>query len=94
VPELERARFEQLRGRSPTSAPRLSKLAGALADLDALASFAEVAHRHDYVRPTVDDGAVIDLVDARHPVVETMLEPGAFVPNDVTLDSRARGCCW
>ena len=88
VREIEAARFEQLRAKVAESAPRLSRLSVALADLDALASFAETAHRRDYVRPTVDDGAVIDLKDSRHPVVETVLEPGAFVPNDVLLDMQ------
>ncbi len=86
VRELEAARFEQLRKRVADNATRLSRLAGTLADVDALSAFAETAHRHHYVRPTVDDGTVIELTDSRHPVVETMLEPGAFVPNDVTLD--------
>ncbi len=86
VREIEVARFEQLRARVAESAARLSRLAGTLADLDALAAFAEVAHRCDYTRPVVDDGTVLALKDSRHPVVETMLEPGAFVPNDVTLD--------
>jgi DNA mismatch repair protein MutS len=31
---------------------------------------------------------MIELEEARHPVVETALEPGAFVPNDVTLDAK------
>ena len=86
--EIERTRFDELRGRVAAQLTRLSKLANTLADADALAAFAEVAHRHDYTRPEVDDGPVIELVDARHPVVETMLEPGAYVPNDVTLDQQ------
>jgi len=84
--ELERARYEQLRGKVADAVGRLSKLANQLADLDAIAALAEVAHRHDYTRPIVDESGVIDLRDARHPVVETMLEPGAFVPNDIKLE--------
>ncbi|MEZ4391302.1 MAG: DNA mismatch repair protein MutS [Polyangiales bacterium] len=86
--EIERARFEELRARVAANLGRLSKLANTLADADALSAFAEVAHRHDYTRPVVDDGLVIELIDARHPVVETMLEPGAYVPNDVSLDQQ------
>ncbi len=88
--ELERTRFEQLRGKVAESIAKLSRLANQLADLDALSAFAEVAHRRDYTRPIFDDGTVIDLRDARHPVVETMLEPGAFVPNDITLDQQGK----
>jgi DNA mismatch repair protein MutS len=32
---------------------------------------------------------VIDLADARHPVVERLAAAGAFVPNDVRLDPTA-----
>ena len=60
--------------------------ARALATLDVLTGFAEVAERHGYVRPTVDDSAVLDIVDGRHPVVERMLPAGeAFIPNSVRL---------
>ncbi len=88
VKALETERFEQLRARVAEAVGRLSRLANALADLDALGSLAEVAHRHDYVRPLVDDGVLLAFTEARHPVVEGMLEPGAFVPNDVTLDQK------
>jgi DNA mismatch repair protein MutS len=42
-----------------------------------------------YCRPEVDDGGIIDLTDARHPVVERLAAAGAFVPNDVRLDPAA-----
>lgn len=87
---LETERFEQLRSRVAASVARISKVASSLADLDALTSLAEVAHRYDYVRPVVDDGGLLALSEARHPVVETMLEPGAFVPNDVSLDPQGK----
>ena len=57
--------------------------------VDTLAALAEVAHRAGYCRPDVDDSGVIDLVDARHPVVERLAAAGAFVPNDVRLDPAA-----
>jgi DNA mismatch repair protein MutS len=85
---LEAERFEALVREVARLATPLCRLASSLADLDALAAFAEVAHRCDYVRPEVDDGAGIELQECRHPVVESVLEPGAFVPNDVTLDAR------
>jgi len=54
--------------------------------LDACAGLAEVAARRGYCRPIVDDGLVIALTDARHPVIEAMLPAGTFVPNDCRLD--------
>ncbi|HEY5921077.1 MAG TPA: DNA mismatch repair protein MutS, partial [Kofleriaceae bacterium] len=68
-------------------AARISAAGAALAILDVCASLADVAARRGYCRPVVDDGLVIDLVDARHPVIESMLPPGSFVPNDCRLDA-------
>jgi DNA mismatch repair protein MutS len=56
------------------------------------ASLAEVAHRHDWVRPEVDDSLALELVEARHPVVERLMPSGErFVPNDVALSADKDG---
>jgi DNA mismatch repair protein MutS len=70
-------------------AGKISGAGAALAILDVCASLADVAARRGYCRPVVDDGLVIDLVDARHPVIEAMLPAGSFVPNDCRLDTEA-----
>ncbi len=84
---LEQEFFEALRKRVAQHASRLFALAGSIADLDVHASFAEVAHRYDYARPTVDDSLALDFRDLRHPVVERLSASGTFVPNDVSLDA-------
>ncbi|MBX3234063.1 MAG: DNA mismatch repair protein MutS [Labilithrix sp.] len=66
---------------------RLRAVANRLATIDVASALAEVAHRDDYTRPEVDDSLALDLVDARHPVVERLAAAGRFVPNDVTLDA-------
>jgi len=68
---------------------RIQKSAAALADLDALASLAEVAEKYNYIRPAVDDGDVLEIRDGRHPVVERMPLAEGFVPNDVLMDRGA-----
>ena len=70
-------------------APKISAAGAALAILDACASLADVAARRGYCRPVVDDNLVLELVDARHPVIESLLPPGSFVPNDCKLDPAA-----
>jgi DNA mismatch repair protein MutS len=64
----------------------LRRTSGALARLDVLAALAEVAARYNYVRPEVDGGDKIWLVESRHPVVERLRPEEPFVPNDVLLD--------
>jgi DNA mismatch repair protein MutS len=57
-----------------------------MAQWDVSSALGEIAHRNDYCRPTVDDGERLELLDARHPVVERYVASGRFVPNDTTLD--------
>ena len=61
--------------------------AAAIARLDCLQSFARIACEHRYVRPTLDEGKVIDIRDGRHPVIESLLPVGEeYIPNDVLLN--------
>lgn len=84
--ELEEEFFRQLTARIAAAAPGLTALAEALGTLDALASFAEAAARHRYVRPTMTPaGERLCIREGRHPVVE-LASRDAFVPNDAELD--------
>jgi DNA mismatch repair protein MutS len=85
---LELERFEALRKWVAAHVPRLGVLATQLAELDVHQSFAELADRYDYTRPTIDDGLCLSFKDLRHPVVERLAASGSFVPNDVTLDAE------
>ena len=76
------------------TASALRKLAARLAAWDVVAALAEVAHRHDYARPEVDAGTVLDIEDGRHPVVEELAAAGRFVPNDVALDVERASALW
>jgi DNA mismatch repair protein MutS len=79
--ELLAALMEQVKA----AGPRLARLAGQLSVWDCAAALADVAHRHDYVRPEVDASDALDIEDGRHPVVERWAAAGRFVPNDVHL---------
>jgi DNA mismatch repair protein MutS len=83
---LENQLFTVLRDEVAEHAVRIADVANALADLDAMAALAEVAHRNDYCRPVIDDGDVLDLQEARHPVVEEAVGREEFVPNSLRLD--------
>jgi len=68
--------------------PRLQKTGAAIAAIDSLASLAEIADRHHYVKPKVDEGDEVIIHDGRHPVLERMDLPERFVPNDTLLNTR------
>jgi DNA mismatch repair protein MutS len=85
---LEGELFEELRLYVAEFADDVQQIAQALADLDCIQSFAEVAFRNSYVRPDVNTDDVIDVKKGRHPVVEKSLPAGEpFIPNDIYLDN-------
>jgi len=89
--ELEYELFVELRHQVAGHIDRLQRAARVLAELDVLTTLAEVAARHGYTRPVVDDSAVIEIREGRHPVVERLLPEGVrFVPNDTLLDGEER----
>ena len=88
--ELEYERFKELRERVSTASARLIALAGALAELDVLATLAEVAVQGRWVRPTLDGGLTLRIEGGRHPMVEAALDEERFVPNDIALDVETR----
>ena len=69
--------------------PQIQINANLIAHLDCLLSFMKVSQLQRYVRPVVDDSEVIDIIQGRHPVIETQLPIGEqYVPNDVLLDTE------
>lgn len=60
-----------------------------VAQLDVLLCFAELAEKHQYVRPEITDGYELDIREGRHPVIERQLPLGEeYIPNDVCLDEE------
>ncbi|MEZ7745647.1 DNA mismatch repair protein MutS [Prevotella jejuni] len=69
--------------------PQIQINANLIAHIDCLLSFMKVSQMQRYVRPIVDDSEVIDILQGRHPVIETQLPIGEqYVPNDVLLDTE------
>ena len=85
--ELERSLYRQVCRQVADHGRAISRLASAIARADVFVGLADVAVRHGYVRPELNDGVAIRISDGRHPVVERVLGSGAFVPNDAALDS-------
>ena len=85
---LEYQLFCDVRTRVAAEVHRMQKTAFMLAKLDVYRSFAEVAHRNNYIAPEICYGDEISISDGRHPVVEQCAPEAFFVPNDTELDSR------
>ena len=86
VIKLELDAFHKIRDIIAQNIKRLQQTAEAIATLDVLASFAEVAEKLNYCKPSVNKSGIIDIKEGRHPVIEKMLGAGQFVPNDTYMD--------
>ncbi|MEZ6064971.1 MAG: DNA mismatch repair protein MutS [Planctomycetaceae bacterium] len=82
---LEQELFSALRERVSQHCKRLQETAATLAQIDVLASFAQLATQRRYCRPVIADEPVLVIRDARHPVLDKLRPSGEFVPNDVIL---------
>ena len=85
--DLEFRLFQEVREQVAVQTVRIQDMARRLATLDCLASLAEAAAKNTYVRPVVDDGDALRIVEGRHPVIEQLSEE-RFVPNDTHLDGN------
>ena len=83
---LESEIFEQIREKVALENRRIKETGRLVGEVDALAGLAEAAEFSGYACPEVDDGAVIEITDGRHPVIEQTVKEEAFVPNDIHLD--------
>jgi DNA mismatch repair protein MutS len=83
---LEYSLFIEIKDNIASQLTRIKTTARSLAELDALASLAEVADREGYCMPEITASDEIQIVDGRHPVVEKMIDKSSFVPNDTMLD--------
>ena len=87
--KLEYELFLRVREQVLQQLAAIQTTASALAQLDVLAAFAEVARVYNYCRPMVGDEGRIAIRDGRHPVLEQSLVEERFVPNDTELDNTA-----
>lgn len=82
---LEKRLYADLLSHLAQYYPALRQTAEAIARADVWLALAEVAAVRGYCRPILTDDLTLDVRAGRHPVVETALDGGEFIPNDTTL---------
>ncbi|OZU90245.1 DNA mismatch repair protein MutS [Virgibacillus indicus] len=83
--DLEYNLFIEIREQIKEHIPELQHLANAVSKIDVLQAFAAVSEANNYKRPNFVEEKV-SIKNGRHPVIEQVMNDGAFVPNDVSLD--------
>lgn len=86
INKLEYEIFNEIRQKLQDWIGQIQSTSKAIASIDVLTSFAQVAEKNGYIRPTVDESDVISIIGGRHPVIEQTIRDGIFVSNDTYLD--------
>ena len=86
IGQLETELFADICKQIAAETKRIQATARVLAALDALASLAETAARRRFVKPLMQDGDEIEIIQGRHPVIEAFNDD-PFVPNSVYLNN-------
>ncbi len=86
IHEVELRVFRQVTGQLAQSGAKLLETSRRLALLDVLTGLAEAASLYDYVRPVITEDNSLEIINARHPVVELSLAGKRFIANDIVLE--------
>lgn len=84
--KLEYELFMKIREQVKPYIRSLQQLANVISTFDILQSFAEVAEQNHYVKPELQSAGDVIIRDARHPVVEKMIDEGVYISNDIVLN--------
>ncbi len=85
---LEIELFEDIRQGLISESKRIKDTAETVGIIDVISGLAETAETNNYVCPHIDNTSRLDIVEARHPVIEQTIKEEAFVPNDIFMDDR------
>lgn len=84
--------FDSLVTRIQQNSTTIRTIADALAQLDVVCAWGELALEQNYTKPKIDSTLAFTIEQGRHPVVETSLKASAtqFMPNDSDLTGAQR----
>ena len=88
IVELEQKLFEDIRCEISLAGTRIQEMAGIISEIDALISFAEVAHRNNYCHPEILEDSSLKISNGRHALIEQIDPANRFIPNDTCLDNH------
>ncbi|PWK17007.1 DNA mismatch repair protein MutS [Arcicella aurantiaca] len=88
---IEQRIFNELVNVANDYVHQIQQNAKIIAVLDVLTNFAKIAEKNNYSKPQVSEDKVLNVKNARHPVIEQQLPLGEkYVPNDLYLDDATQ----
>lgn len=89
IKSLEYELFNNLRLEAVAHFAAIQDMAAKIGAADVLAGFAFISAQYNYVKPTITEEPILEIINGRHPVVERILN-SSFIQNDAVLNSEQR----
>ena len=67
--------------------PKLQKASAKIAFYDVMQSFATIAEEHNFVKPTINENSIVEIIKGRHPVVESVINT-EYIDNDIIMNEN------
>ncbi len=80
---LEQDIYEEIKKEIKKYILRLQKLSLTIAKIDVYSSLAVVAINNNFVKPSFNNNDVVEIIDGRHPIVQSMVKD--YINNDVIM---------
>ncbi len=84
---LEYDVFNEIKNIIKKSINKLQKVSSKIAYYDVIQSFSEVAENHNFIKPTINEENIVEIIGGRHPVVESVIE-GEYIDNDIIMNNN------
>ena len=84
--ELEYKIFQAIREKIKNEISRIQSSSRVVSLIDVVTCLGKISYENNYTRPTLNDEGYINIIDGRHPVVESLIDGNLFIPNDTYLD--------
>ena len=85
IESIEYELFVRIRNEANKYRFSLQKLADIISVIDCYISLSDIALRYNYVRPTFNQNRCVNIVDGRHPVLETIVNSN-YIVNDCVIN--------
>lgn len=87
--KIEQELMEQLRLLALANISIIQNNSRLIAQLDCLSNYAKVSAENNYVKPTIDNSNLLQILHGRHPVIEKSLKIGEnYTPNSTNMNSE------
>ena len=89
IMELEIKFFDELLNSCQSYIKEIQNNSSIIAELDCLVSFSSLSALKNYVRPKIDESFDIEIINGRHPVIESQLPiDKPYIPNSIYLNKK------